>query len=285
MLKKLSIAFISLLWLSSCSTVKNVLNNAAAKMEQISYGPYQRNVMDVYLPANRTDKTPFVLLIHGGAWTMAGKEDIRDFQDSLFKHGIAVASINHRYANSTDVHYPQMMEDVDRAVNYCRAHSKEWRISPKHLVMSGVSSGAHLALLYAYTTSNKINAIVEFCGPTDLADTAILNYSEKVGLMDVIQKMTGKTYNKGQAVPEEYRASSPFYHIKNIPILIVHGTADPVVNFSQSQRLNDKLEMDKIVHKLVPIPGAGHDLNLRTNPVTKAMIYHEAEDWIFKYGN
>jgi hypothetical protein len=45
------------------------------------------------------------------------------------------------------------------------------------------------------------------------------------------------------------------------------------------------LEADKIVHKLIPIPGAGHDLNLRTDPVTKVMIYREAEAWIFKYGN
>jgi acetyl esterase/lipase len=196
-----------------------------------------------------------------------------------------VASINHRYANNAHVHYQQMMEDVDQAVNYSRAHSKEWHISNKNLVMSGVSSGAHLALLYAYTTSNKVNAIVEFAGPTDLADTAMLNYSAKVGLMDVIQKMTGKTYTKDQPVPPEFRVSSPFYHIKNIPILMIHGTADPVVNFSQSQRLSDQLEKDKIVHKLVPIPGAGHDMNLRSSPATKTMVYNEAVAWIFKYGN
>lgn len=284
MLKKLLIAAVALLCFGSCSTVKHLQQYPAEKLEQLHYGPYDRNVMDVYLPANRTNKTPFVLLIHGGAWTMAGKEDIRDFQDSLFAHGIAVASINHRYANNTDVHYPQMMEDVDQAVNYSREHSAEWHISGEKIVMAGASSGAHLALLYAYTTSKKINAIVEFCGPTDFTDTAVLNYAAKVGLMLVIQKMTGSTYTKGQPLPAAFTASSPIYHVKNIPILIVHGTADPVVDFAQSQRLSDKLEAQKIIHKLIPIPGAGHDLNLKTNPATKAMIYREAERWVFEYG-
>jgi len=284
MSKKTCIAILVLVSFAGCSGLKKLPANAADKLEEVRYGPYERNIMDVYLPANRTDKTPFVLLIHGGAWTMAGKEDIRDFQDSLFRHGIAVASINHRYANDTDVHYPQMMQDVDQAVTYCQAHAKDWQVNRKDLVMSGVSSGAHLALLYAYTTSKKVSAIVEFCGPTDLSDTTLLNYAIKVGLMPVIQKMTGKTYVKGQPVPSEFKDSSPLYHVKNIPVLLVHGTADPVVNFNQSQRLNDRLEAGRITHKLIPIPGAAHDLSLRTSPATKTMIYNEAEEWILRYG-
>jgi acetyl esterase/lipase len=280
---KLSLGFLLFFLLSSFSKVTYAQQNGAEKLEQLGYGPYQRNVMDVYLPANRTDKTPFVILIHGGAWTMSGKEAVRDFQDSLFAHGIAVASINHRYANDSDVHYLQMMQDVDRAVSYCQAHSNEWHTNAKNLVMAGASSGAHLALLYAYTTSKKIKAIVDFCGPTDLADTAVLNYSAKVGLMGVIQKMTGKPYIAGERVPAEFIASSPIYHIKNIPILIVHGTADPVVNFVLSQLLSDKLDSARIIHKLLPIAGAGHDLNL-ANPVTKAIIYNESVAWILKYG-
>jgi len=283
MIKKSLKSFLLLFVLGGLSEIAYAQQNDAEKLMQVSYGPYPRNIMDVYLPANRTDKTPFVVLIHGGAWTMSGKEAVRDFQDSLFAHGIAVASINHRYANDSDVHYLQMIQDVDRAVSYCQAHSNQWHTNAKNLVMSGASSGAHLALLYAYTTSKKIKAIVDFCGPTDLADTAVLNYSANVGLMGVIQKMTGKTYTPGKTVPQEFIASSPLYYIKNIPILIVHGTADPVVKFVLSQRLSDKLDSARIIHKLLPIPGAGHDLNL-ANPVTKAMIYSESEAWILKYG-
>jgi acetyl esterase/lipase len=283
MFKKSLNSFLLLIVLCSLSQITYAQQNGAEKLMQVSYGPYPRNIMDVFLPANRTDKTPFVVLIHGGAWTMSGKEAVRDFQDSLFAHGIAVASINHRYANDSDVHYLQMIQDVDRAVSYCQAHSNQWHTNAKNLVMAGASSGAHLALLYAYTTSKKIKAIVDFCGPTDLADTAVLNYSREVGLMGVIQKMTGKTYTPGESVPQEFIASSPLYHIKNIPILIVHGTADPVVKFVLSQRLSDKLDSARIIHKLLPIAGAGHDLNL-ANPGTKAMIYNESEAWILKYG-
>src|SRR5580693_1294088 len=152
MSKKLLIAFLLLQGLGSFSGAIYAQQIASEKLENVRYGPFQRNVMDVYLPPDRTSNTPFVILIHGGAWTRAGKEDIRDFQDSLFAHGIAVASINHRYANDSDVHYPEMMQDVDRAVDYCQTQSKKWHTNTKKLVMSGARSGAHLALLYSYTT-------------------------------------------------------------------------------------------------------------------------------------
>ncbi|MCZ4244719.1 alpha/beta hydrolase [Pedobacter punctiformis] len=284
MVRKLILSFILPFFLYGCAPVKELKGNGIEKKySDIHYGDKDRNLMDVYLPANRSVKIPFVILIHGGAWTMAGKEYVRDYQDSLLKNGIASASINHRYANNTDIHYPQMLDDINTALNYCSEHAKEWNIRDKGFVMAGVSSGAHLALLYAYTTTKKINAIVEFCGPTNLTDTTILNYAGKVGLMDVIQKMTGKTYKKGEAIDPEFSKSSPITQIKNIPVLIIHGTADPVVNFSQSQQLSDTLDKQHIKHKLVTIKGAGHDLNLK-DTTTRQLVYREAISWILQNG-
>ncbi|MBB6236822.1 acetyl esterase/lipase [Pedobacter sp. AK013] len=284
MIRKSILLLIISSFLYGCAPVKGLKGNALEKKySDIRYGDKARNVMDVYLPAKRGAKTPFVILIHGGAWTMAGKEYVRDYQDSLLKNGIASASINHRYANNTEIHYPQMLEDVNSALNYCAGHAKEWNIKNKGYVMAGVSSGAHLALLYAYTTSKKINAVVEFCGPTNFTDTTILNYASKVGLMDVIQKMTGKTYQKGVAIDPEFAKSSPITHIKNIPVLIIHGTADPIVDFSQSQQLSDALNKQQIKHKLVSIKGAGHDLNLK-DAATRQLVYREAINWIIQNG-
>jgi len=284
MIRKLILLLIIPYFFYGCAPIKALKGNELEKKyNDIHYGDKNRNLMDVYLPATRNAKTPFVILIHGGAWTMAGKEYVRDYQDSLLKNGIASASINHRYANDTDVHYPQMLDDVNTALNYCAAHAKEWNIRDKGFVMAGVSSGAHLALLYAYNTTKKINAIVEFCGPTNLTDTTILNYAGKVGLIDVIQKMTGKAYKKGAAIDPEFAKSSPITQIKNIPVLIIHGTADPVVDFSQSQQLSDALNKQHIKHKLVTIKGAGHDLNLK-DTATRQLVYKEAINWIIQNG-
>lgn len=285
-MKKYYLVYLSLLVLSiGCSTANKTKSSSTTelKLSDVVYGANPRNIMDIYLPANRNQTTPFALLIHGGGWVGYGKENIREYQDTLLANGIAVASMNHRYANDSTIHYPQMLEDVDNALNYCIAHAKEWNTRNDRFVMTGVSSGGHLALLYGFTSTNKINAIVEFAAPTNLADTALLNYAVKTNLIDLIQKMTGKKYKEGKPLDPSFALSSPINHIKNIPVLIVQGKADRVVPYSQSLQLNQALEEKGIVHKLVTIPNAEHDLNL-TDPATKKLVYGEAVKWILKYG-
>eukprot|EP01133_Synstelium_polycarpum_P010549 gene10549-12272_t len=243
MMNRKQFALILLIFSFTCAKAEKPVDSLTLqKKMDVVYGPYPRNIMDVYLPAGRSASTPFVLLIHGGAWTMAAKENIREYQDSLLAHGIAVASINHRYANNQDVHYPQMMEDVEKALNYCISQANQWNIRSDHFVLTGVSSGAHLALLYSYTSKKNINAIVEFCGPTDLTDTTTLNYEIKTGLIDVIQKMTGRNYVKGAQLDPSYADSSPVNHVKNIPVLIIHGDKDKVVPYAQSLFLVKELQ-------------------------------------------
>ncbi|CCH02541.1 esterase/lipase-like protein [Fibrella aestuarina BUZ 2] len=144
------LVMLATLTLIGCGTGKTAIGRYnQQKINDVAYGSHPRNVMDVYLPANRTAQTPFAILIHGGAWVKAGKEYVRDIQDTLLNHGIAVASINHRYADTTAIHYPQMVADVDQAMAYCRKHAAEWHTRPDGFVLIGASSGGHLALLTA----------------------------------------------------------------------------------------------------------------------------------------
>lgn len=246
--------------------------------EDVAYGTHERNRMDVCLPAGRTPNTPFVILIHGGAWTMAGKEFVNDFKDSLFQNGIAVASINHRYADDQNTHYPEMLADVEQAVSYCAAHAKAWNTRSDGFSMAGVSSGGHLALLYAYTTTRKISRIAEFCGPVNFTEPGLLNYATEVGLIEVIEKMTGKKYQADKPLAAEYFQASPVKIIRDIPTLIIHGTADPVVPYKQSEQLYSGLQKQGIRSKLITIPDAGHDLNMK-DPANRKLIYGETVKW------
>lgn len=282
---KYQILFISLLLLlCGCSATKSINQSDPLILKDVKYGPDSRNIMDIKLPAYRNEKTPFVLLIHGGAWTMFNKENIQDFMDTLYTNGISVASINHRYANHENVHYKEMLSDIDAALNYCISKSKEWKIRNNNFVMAGVSSGAHLAILYSYTTDKKINAITEFCGPVDFSSKEILGYIQSTELKDVLVKMTGKDYDLSKDIDPVFAESSPITQVKDIPILIVHGTADPIVPFLQSQSLAKTLDEKNYTHKLIPIEGADHDLNLKDSS-TRKMIYSEVVKWINQYGH
>jgi acetyl esterase/lipase len=271
-------------FIAGCSSTKRIAANfTEEKLTDIAYGSFSSSKMDVYLPANRNTQTPFVILIHGGAWVNGDKRLDTPTQDSLLAHGIACANINYRFADNLQTHYPQMLADIDSAVNYCIAHAHEWNIRKDNFVISGASSGGHLSLLYGYTTNKKVSAIIAECPPTDLADTAFLNYVTKRGLLAVIQKMTGAIYTPGQSLAPEFAASSPVHHIKNIPALLIHGTADKTVPYSQSVELDKRLTSKNIIHKLITIPGADHDCNINV-PVTRTMIYKEIIAWAWKYG-
>lgn len=272
--------------ISACSSAKKTTAQALAqeKLNDVKYGPYDRNIMDVYLPANRTANTPFALLIHGGGWTGYGKEYIREYQDTMLAHGIAVASINHRYANDSTIHYKEMLADADAALTYCINHAAEWHTRSNNFVITGVSSGAHLALMYGFTSTKKINAIVEFSAPTNVSDTALLSYTMKVNLLDLIQKMVGKKFQPGQPLDAAFADASPVNHVrKDIPVLIIHGNADPVVPYVQALQLNEKLQQAGAVHKLVTLPNVGHSLEPKDSAL-KTMMYDEAVKWINTYG-
>jgi len=263
-------------------SVHAITRQDTLKLKDVKYGEFDRNLMDVYLPPHRTPKTPFVILIHGGAWVQAGKEYVRDFQQYLLSKGIASANINHRYANDSTIHYQQIMEDVDRAVKYCAAHAANWQIRKEGFSMAGFSSGAHLALLYGYTTSRKINAIVDFSGPNNFTDTATLNYCIKVGLIGLVEKITGDRLSSVQDIPKSFSLASPYRHVRNIPTFIAHGTVDPVVQPIQSSQLAKKLQLLKIPVQYIAVKGLAHDLDKKTEE--KLKLYQAAVAWLKKYG-
>ena len=105
--------------------------------------------------------------------------------------------------------------------------------------MIGVSAGAHLALLQAYkNTSPKIAAVIDFFGPADL--TAMYYKPWNTMIPNLMESFIGGTPDNNTA----YRDLSPvnFINTATPPTLIFHGMQDYLVNISQSQALQRKLQ-------------------------------------------
>jgi acetyl esterase/lipase len=267
--------------LYSCSKGSNQLNPAEGAAEEIniSYGQDQRHKLDVLLPKGRNHETPFLLIIHDGNWTSGDKTDLKYFQDSLMRRGIATAAMNFRYA-SNNIHYPEMMADIDEAIQYCRSRAKSWNVRIDKVMLCGRGSGGHMALLYSYNydTENRVAAVISAAGPTDITQTDWLNYSIVTGLIKNIELMVGAKHQIGLPVHARFIESSPRHHIKSVPTLLLHGTSDLIVPFSQSKALSDDLTGAGYINKLVRMQGIGHDLNLQ-NLDTYQLILTEVETW------
>ncbi|PUB26367.1 alpha/beta hydrolase family protein [Elizabethkingia sp. YR214] len=254
----------------------------------VKYGLYKRNVMDVYLPANRSIQTAFLISIHGGAWTTGDKRQLTELSKYLLSQGIAVANLNYRYANSTDTHLPELLDDIENVVKYLASHSKEWNIRNEGFSILGGSSGAHVSMMYAYTRNPQIKSIVDICGPTDFTNIQTL---EKIRanlfgglLFKTLNKMSENkvVWKPGNEIPEAYIMSSPAKFVRQIPIMIVHGDKDNIVPIEQAYTLENELKTINVQNKLIVVSGARHNPLKRTKD--KQSIFADIVRWLKEYG-
>ncbi len=252
-------------------------------LRDVKYGNDKRNTMNILVPKGSTDKTPFLLFMHGGAWISGDKNDVAIVQLALGQAGIASASINYRYASDT-VHYAGLMSDVNTAVNYIADHGKDWGVNTEKMAIGGISAGAHMALLYGYhyDSGNHISSIISMAGPTDLTNVDFLNGATLLKLIDGANKLVGAKYEFGKPVPSQFKDASPIQYIKNIPTLIIHGTGDMVVPYAQAELLSDRLKQKSYIHDLMTIPNANHDLGLG-NQATAKKIADKVVEWVKRY--
>ena len=218
--------------------------------KNVAYGTDGANVMDVYLPANRSaNSTKVILLLHGGAWASgdkSGKDDdhFKILLDSVKKRysDWAIFSLNYRLATLTGKNiFPSQENDVAAAVKFIYDNRQEYGISDKWVFM-GMSAGAHLALLQAYKNSSPIRpkAVVDFYGPTDMA--GLYNFHRTDGdLAPLIEKLMSGTPSSNSTL---YKSSSPIEYVnaQSPPTLIMHGGKDDTVPETQSLALSAKLK-------------------------------------------
>lgn len=244
-------------------TAKTILNAA--------YSSSAAQVMDIYLPANRsTLTTKVIVLIHGGGWTEGDKSDplFAPFVDSLKKRlpDYAVFNINYRLSATPLFLFPTQELDVKAATEFIYAKRNEYGISDK-FVMVGASAGAHLAMLQAYKNSSpvKAKAVISFFGPSDLLDM----YNNPVNNNPFIPLGLAQAVGKTPAQdPVIYTNSSPVNFISSssaMPTILLHGGLDPLVKPQQSLTVATKLTAAGIASQNVLYATAGHgDWNAAT---------------------
>ena len=231
---------------------------SASTMLNVSYGTDPAQKMDVYLPAARTaTTTKTIIMIHGGAWTSGDKTDFAAYIDTLQRRlpSYAIININYRLATIAGANlFPTEETDVKAAVDYIAGKKAEYVIADKFVLM-GASAGSHLALLQAYKyASPSVKAVVDFFGPTDMADM----YNNPASAS---APPAGIAILLGGAPPSAlYTSSSPINFVSTVspPTIILQGGADPLVRVQQSTTLRDKLILNSRTQQYVYYPTEGH---------------------------
>ena len=119
------------------------------EMENVSYGPHERNVLDLW-KAKSDKPTPLVVFIHGGGFVNGDKGQVRGRPviAQCLDAGVSFASINYRFREHAGIQ--DILRDAARAIQFVRAHAKEWNIDPTRIASFGSSAGAGTSLWLAF---------------------------------------------------------------------------------------------------------------------------------------
>lgn len=252
------LAFISL---SVASCKKDGSDNstiAASTKIDVKYGTDARHQLDYYLPANRSNSnTKVMILIHGGMWSQGSKEDLTPYVEALRKQhpDYAFFNLNYRLASLSGNIFPTQETDIKSAVDFIYNNRSEYGVSDK-FVLLGVSAGAHLALLQGNKHPSHIKAIINFFGPSDMADLYNNPPSQYVQPEQVAALLGGTPASNSNA----YFQSSPINFIspQSPPTISFHGGEDPLVDHKQQTALHQKLDEYDIINEYVFYPNEGH---------------------------
>jgi acetyl esterase/lipase len=313
-----------LLLLPGCSSLRT--GNAKPvkwTVRDVPYGTDKQQTFNMILPEGKDD-VHAIVYIHGGFY-FAGNKLWHPLFLTDFSESDIFASIDHRLIAQEDntIHIPDMISDIDDALAKIMDVAGERGVNIKDFMLVGHSSGAHLALLYAYQYFQendnrpiKIAAVVGLSAPSDYTDdfgwSAMRHYGDTlpqrlatlswIGTELIGSKMEFTQWNwANQDNYSEYKDDieeiSPItyvYKTANIPpTLLVHGRNDSIVPYSNSVKLNAALNNASVPHAFYGVSGSGNNHMLggasnRTDSVkpityTNQAWIDDAKKWMASY--
>ena len=241
---------------------------------------------DFYRPSG-PGPHPAVVLIHGGGWK--GESKVRSWQPwatYLAHHGYASLAARYRLSTDDEPMGMRAVHDVRAAVQWLRGCATDLDVDPARVGVLGDSAGGHLAAMLALTgrDGDAANPDDPHAAEPCTADVVVAVY----GVFDMIAQWEHdqlvrpgdhitETYLGGTPMShrEDYYATSPLYHAstrnaRGSAWLLVYGTADPVVDFRQSEVMAVHLQRAGATVRPLPVANASH-FWLRETPIDADM--------------
>ena len=229
------------------NTTSSPANYNVSVINNVKYGNATNSdgslaqIMDVYLPAVETySNKPTIILIHGGGFSLGDKQQplYVEMATDYANKGYMAFSINYQLSN-VDINNVESVRDRDitdaeLALRYIESN---YGVDTQKIVLCGDSAGGGIVVKMSYQNENADH--IAAC-------------------LDLWGGMLGTVYQNGTT----YLWGGPIY-TPNIdsttpPTLIVHGTADATVPYTDSQALYNRLNAADVKCELFTLNGAPH---------------------------
>lgn len=233
-----------------------------------------RQMLDLVLPESPTSKDPLpvIAFIHGGGWRKgsraSGIAKIAPFVRSGRFAGVTIG-----YRLSDEVKWPAQIHDCKAAIRWIRANAAEHNFDPDLICVFGTSAGGHLVAMLGVTgdvqelegdlghhtdKSSRVAGVIDFFGPANF-----LSMNDAPGKMDHDAPDSPESLLIGAPIQEHREktlAACPVSYVTSddAPILIMHGSKDPLVPYEQSVEFEKLLREAGVSVTLVKVVDAGH---------------------------
>jgi len=216
-------------------------------------------------------KSPVVVYVHGGAWSIGdkyfgGMAVVR----RLASYGVVVFNANYRLA--PDAAHPAQITDCKRAVAWVKRNAAKWNGDPNKVFVMGESAGGHLSALLGVTSGTthflppelaalglasspdetRVAGCIPVCGVFDWEDTdgnshalypAYLD-SAQPGMTPFISRFVVQKGFNPKTQPE-FALASPVWHVREAvrqgvnpdvpPFMVVHGDKDELASYEDAK--------------------------------------------------
>lgn len=231
------------------------------------FGHCRRDLkLDLIYPEDGEGKTyPCIVWICGGAWQRMDKAAHLAYLGTLAQEGFVVASVEYRTSNEGT--HPMQLCDIKAAIRYLRAYAKRYRINSEKFGVMGESAGGYLTCMAALDQDKKLDTgeYLEYSSQVQAACPWYPPTDASHFPYDDVEKaaMSSESLLMGFNVmthPQEAYENSPVSKVTPDapPFLLIHGTKDSTVPFSQSEELYDALEAAGCDVTLLALDGAEH---------------------------
>ncbi|MFF8731874.1 alpha/beta hydrolase fold domain-containing protein [Streptomyces sp. NPDC015171] len=245
---------------------------------------YRPRLLDVHVPPGR-EPVPAVVWIHGGGWLDGDRRyppptvPVELLHGAVLGAGLALVCVDYRH--SLEAPFPAQLHDVKAAVRYVRLHAGTLGVDARRIGAWGESAGGHLAALAGLVRADAhgsalegregvpegdstVRAVVDWYGVSDIEPllarpvSALATPPGTPPYPDPIESLLGGPAAERR---DRARAASPVTYAPGTtppPFLLVHGRADQVVPYSQSEVLARTLTAAGGEVTLRPVDGADH---------------------------
>ena len=211
--------------------------------------------LDAHVP-DGAGPFPTVIIVHGGGFVRGDKQTfVQPLFEPLTRAGFAWFTINYRLA--PQYRYPAPVEDVEQAIHWVKQHASEYRVDPRRMALLGESAGGYLVSMVGAQNkpAARVKAVVAFFAPSDLEALT----RERKQISEGLRGLFGLTEMNEESLVY-LRKVSPIQYVQRgmPPFLLIHGTEDELVSYSQSVKMHERMTQLGLNCELFTVEGGRH---------------------------